>query len=249
LADAVERHGDDAIIFSHISFSEKNAGCFPSLRSECPMRAKTIRNAFTVIEIIIVLCCVSILLGLSFSAVQHGRESARDLTCKNRMREIALHLGEHVATRGVFPRNTDRAWTYAVLERVSPAIPAYADNLSVSLISHLRCPSETVVSEDVHDDINYGMNFLIDGVCIESVTDGTSHTLLLGEMGLSFGAKWYDGPAIYSGAIDSNHKAHVNFAYCDGGVRSLRKEVPAYIIESALTPCGGELIIESELSR
>ena len=53
------------------------------------------RTAFTLVELLVVIAIIGILLSLLIPAVQAARESARNLTCKNNIRQIALAFRSH----------------------------------------------------------------------------------------------------------------------------------------------------------
>jgi hypothetical protein len=57
----------------------------------------------TLIEVVVMIAIVGILLTLLLPAVQQGRESARAIHCRSRLRQIGLALHAYEATNSVFP--------------------------------------------------------------------------------------------------------------------------------------------------
>lgn len=61
------------------------------------------RNAYTLLEMIVVLAIISILFSLLLVGVQKARESANQLRCKNNLRQQSLAWASHAAAMGHFP--------------------------------------------------------------------------------------------------------------------------------------------------
>lgn len=254
----------------------------------------SIRPAFTLVELLVVVAIIGILISLLLPAVQQVREAARRTHCANNLAQLGLAIHnyefayEHLpagVTNDKGPIQTEEAGKHvSFLVEILPFIEqrGIADNFDKNLgtyavansaarnmaIPIFRCPSfysnkvqgtspgdtnyagchhgsETQIAED-----NNGLLFLNSKVALGDIYDGTSNTILLGEMlPFSDSLGWASGtraslrntsqllaqrdwdvlnqalprPATEVGGFGSSHPAIVLFCLGDGSVHAISR--------------------------
>jgi len=68
------------------------------------------RAAFTLIELLVVITIIAILVALLLPAVQGARESARNLQCKNHIKQMATAIKTHETIRRIYPDGGEGTW-------------------------------------------------------------------------------------------------------------------------------------------
>jgi prepilin-type N-terminal cleavage/methylation domain-containing protein len=72
-----------------------------------------LRQAFTLVELLVVITIIGVLMGLLIPAVQSAREAARRSQCGNNLKNIALAFQQHEGTYKQFPDGGESAaWTF-----------------------------------------------------------------------------------------------------------------------------------------
>ena len=61
------------------------------------------RRAFTLVELLVVIVIIAILVSLLLPAVQRARESARQLHCKNNLKQIGTAIRAYETKFSMFP--------------------------------------------------------------------------------------------------------------------------------------------------
>ncbi len=93
--------------FSICRFIRSQTSCFrlaKNLEIASANRPSVSRSGFSLIELIVVLGIVSILMGLLLPAVQMVRESARQRSCMNHCRQLAIAHQNYAGLHQKFPR-------------------------------------------------------------------------------------------------------------------------------------------------
>ncbi|MFO0968842.1 MAG: DUF1559 domain-containing protein [Gemmataceae bacterium] len=253
------------------------------------------RPAFSMIEVLFVLGLIAMLLAFLFPAVQKVREAAARTQCQNNEKQQALGCHAFHDTFKRFPFNGTAgtfgdpaapgsgSWVYQILPFVEqqPAFQRPKDALNSSFAVFL-CPargrigattegkmhgavSDYAINTWLNDPKNGGVSGADRPTKITNITDGTSNTLLIGELAMRpadfqkreagegresifFGGTLgtgrnqskavLDGPKSETNQFGSPFRNGTNFAFCDGSVRFI---VFSFDLRPALTPDGGEV--------
>src|SRR5258708_33207798 len=70
--------------------------------------SKPERVGFTLLELLVVICIISILLGLTLAGVQYARAAAAKAQCNDRLRQLGLALHNYHSQHGIFPPGVRR---------------------------------------------------------------------------------------------------------------------------------------------
>ena len=62
---------------------------------QCYSKTRNSRTGFTLVELLVVIAIIGMLVALLLPAVQAARESGRQSTCQNKLRQLALAVHTH----------------------------------------------------------------------------------------------------------------------------------------------------------
>ena len=97
-----------------------------------PRMRANFRHGFTLIELLTVIAIIAILMGILVPAVQAVRSAARQSTCKQNTRQLALAVQSYFSVKGRFPfgaHGRNPAVLRDVLDgSISPASDGYSDS-------------------------------------------------------------------------------------------------------------------------
>lgn len=108
------------------------------------------RSAVTLIELLVVICIITLLMALLFPAVNSARESSRQVTCQNNLRQFGVGFHHHASRHGRYCSGafdwlrdgcvTEIGW---VADMVNAEIPA----------GKMLCPSSPYMVGETYNDL------------------------------------------------------------------------------------------------
>lgn len=151
---------------------------------------RSLRPAFTLVELLVTIAIIGVLVGLSLPAVQAAREASRALACSNNLKQLGLALHNYESAHRTFPPGRGaplpRAFsTFAYL------LPLVEQSALHARINFLTAPVEFSAGSTFYDGSanKSAATSIVNSLLCPSESVGTKVP------GLSFGATNYAGNA------------------------------------------------------
>ena len=126
----------------------------------------TSRNGFTIVELLVVIAIIAMLVAVLLPAINRARESARNIQCKSRLRQLAIAANNFEGQNRGYPNNPKwirtRNWRGRRVSWLVQLAPQFGeqqlsdawkapkdDDLPRPYLSLLTCPTDATVSEDL----------------------------------------------------------------------------------------------------
>lgn len=113
------------------------------------------RDAFTVMELIVVVGVIMVLAGLAFAVYMHAKAKGGQATCANNLRELGQTLLMYAQDNGGYlPPYKNAVWHRNWIERIGDAYPA-PDLLWASISPYVKtraicyCPNDPIAGKPV----------------------------------------------------------------------------------------------------
>jgi prepilin-type processing-associated H-X9-DG protein/prepilin-type N-terminal cleavage/methylation domain-containing protein len=226
------------------------------------------RSGLSLVELLVVLAIVGVVLGLAVPAVQYTRESARNATCKNHLRQLGIALQNHHSKFGHLPKDGERGWGYGpfllpelgeqpLYERLKPQSSSLSgggvpgQDATGVVLKVFLCPSldggGQLANGFGRSCYRASSDLFGSKTPLSDVQDGESHTIALGETTTDHGwALPGTGTPVAlpnaGGDFGSRHPGGANFLFCDGAVKFLRDRMDAATFAALFTYAGGETL-------
>ncbi len=206
------------------------------------MKQEARQQAFSLVELIVVVSIIGILAALLFPALEKSLAAADQAKCVTIMRQLAASVLLATAERGEFPRSShsafahgERGWSRVILSMMGEDPEMSNDKWAATQARLFRCPAD----KKRKTGQSYGLNvyFELDPSFDEyegsplqwrrpAAVPNSSQTILLAEVGGNsdhvMAHFWTPGVESGYDCAHDRHKGKSNYAFVDGHVELLR---------------------------
>lgn len=208
-------------------------------RMACPV---AVRNAFTLLELIVVIAILGVIISLVLPAIQKVRNEGQNLNCQSNLKNIGIAVHQH--HDGSIPSDwAEKALPFFDQATLSEMDPNEAGKIPLPIYS---CPSAGVpqVFDSGLAAGHYVQNTSVTNLTIAQITagDGTTVTLMHSEEKAP--AAWIISREMSELNLLSWHSKGANGLFCDGHVQFLNDRLDLRIRNQLLNPADGGPVAE-----
>jgi prepilin-type processing-associated H-X9-DG protein/prepilin-type N-terminal cleavage/methylation domain-containing protein len=144
------------------------------------------RQGFSLVEVLVVMGCISVLLGLLIPAVQQSRSAARRVSCQNNLHQIGSSLQSFASDYGTFPTSNRpksgllRLFPYLEQDALFKVIESKSDSRISRRVSVLLCPDDGIAFDE--SEIQGGSNYLFNEGTVLGVPNGFTHYTMVRDL-------------------------------------------------------------------